>query len=253
MCTAFMARTEELLLEHVSKVHAHSADFQMPCIMRGCQRTYHNYGALRRHLRQTHNFYTRKTNSATVPSLGDEENPITSIDDYSDLPDREVGPPTKKKRAEWILKIKETNKLTQTCTENILQDVTHLCTSIILDLTSVVKQQLDMHNATPELSHDMMSALQSDTYNQPFKGLETHYKQMQYLRESFNFVVRPTVWQYQLDNTCIVSMVLNTHTVSPTKAVTYVLANALTHTVIVTMTLCHCHCDNDIMSLSLCH
>lgn len=191
MCT-FVGRTEELLLEHVSRIHSQSADFMMPCIMRGCQRTYHNYEALRRHLRQTHNFYSRTINSAMVPSLCNEENPITlSTDDNSDVhDDGVVEPPTKKQRAEWILKIKETNRLTQTCTENILQDVTHLCTSMILDLTSVIKQKLVMHNATPELSHDLMTILQSDTYNQPFKGLETHYKQMQYLRESFNFVVR---------------------------------------------------------------
>lgn len=193
MCRVFVARTDELLLEHISRVHAHSADFQMPCIMRGCQRTYYSYGALRRHLRQTHNFYTRVTNSATVPSLRDEEYPTTSADDDNDLPDSEVEPPSKKFRAEWILKIKETNKLTQTCTENILQDVTNLCTSMILDLTSVVKQKLHMHNVSPELSQDLIGVLQSDTYNQPFKGLETHYKQMQYFRESFNYVVRHTV------------------------------------------------------------
>lgn len=47
MCEAFVARTDELLSEHVSRVRAHSADFHMTCIMRGCQRAYHNYGALR--------------------------------------------------------------------------------------------------------------------------------------------------------------------------------------------------------------
>lgn len=134
-----------------------------------------------------------------VPSLCDEHDFIssTTINDNNDFLDKEVEPPTKKQRVEWILKIKETNKLTQTCTENILQDVTHLCTSINLDLISMVKQKLDMHNATPELSHDLISALQSDTYNQPFKGLETHYRLMQCLKESFNFVVRLTL----LDNT----------------------------------------------------
>lgn len=202
MCKTFVARTEELLLEHVSRVHAHSADFQMPCIIRECQRTYYNYGALRRHLRQTHNFYTRKANSAMVPSSCDEENSITTTDDSIDLPDDEIEPPTKKQRAEWILKIKETNKLTQTCTENILQDVTHLCTSVILDLTSVVKQKLAMHNATPELSQDLLSVLQSDTYSEPFKGLETHYRQMKYLRESLNYVVS-LLWQNILDSTYI--------------------------------------------------
>ena len=102
----------------------------------------------------------------------------------------------------------ETNKLTQTRTENILQDVTHLCTFIIHNLTSVVQHKLVMHNATPELSQDLMSALQNDTYNQPFKGLETHYRQMQYLRENFNFVVRFTVTYYFAVTAFVVDILL---------------------------------------------
>lgn len=138
---------------------------------------YYNYGALRKHLWQTHNFYTRKTNSAMVPSSCDEENSITTTDDNIDLPDDEIEPPNKKQRAEWIL-----------------------CTSVILDLTSVVKQKLAMHNATPELTQDLLSVLQSDTYNKPFKGLEAHYRQMKYLRESLNYVVS-LLWHNILDNT----------------------------------------------------
>ena len=95
-------------------------------------------------------------------------------------------PPTKKQRAEWILKIKEINKLTQSCTENILHDVTHLCSSIIADLTAEGKGKLVAYNMPSGLD----KVLQSDSYSNPFKNLETGYKQKQYLRECFNFVVR---------------------------------------------------------------
>ena len=188
MCKAFIARTAELLLEHISRVHSQSANFQTTCIMKGCQRTYRNYGAFRRHLRQTHNYYSRASSTATIPCThGDEEYPIDSNEDNNDCT---IEPPTKKQRAEWILKIKETNKLTQSCTENILHDVTHLCSSIIADLTAEVKGKLVAYNMPSGLDKEIISILQSDSYSNPFKDLETGYKQKQYLRECFNFVVR---------------------------------------------------------------
>lgn len=189
MCAVFIARTPELLLEHISRVHSQSANFQTTCIIKGCQRTYHNYGAFRRHLRHTHNYYSRSSNTETIIPCThcEEEYPINSDEDNSEC---DIEPPTKKQRAEWILKIKETNKLTQSCTENILQDVTHLCSSIIADLTTVVKRKLAPYNTVPGLEENIISIFQNDSYSNPFKGLETHYKQIQYLRECFNFVVR---------------------------------------------------------------
>jgi len=189
MCTVFVAKTQELLLEHISRVHAQSSNFQATCIIKGCQRTYRNYGAFRKHLREKHQYYSRTSSKETLPSPCEEEYSTNSTEDDDDLGDCDIEPPTKKQRAEWILKVKETNKLTQTCTENILQDVTHLCSSIIVDLTAAIKQKLAAYNTTPSLNEDIMSILQSDSYSKPFKGLQTHYKQMQYLRECFNFVV----------------------------------------------------------------
>ena len=190
MCTVFVARTPELLLEHISRVHSHSANFQTTCIIKGCQRTYRSYGAFRRHLRQTHNYYNRMSNTEAIPcTQWEEQYPIDSNEGNA-LVQYDMEPPTKKHRAEWILKIKETNKLTQSCTENILQDVTHLCTSITTDLTAAVKRKLAAYDTPPGLDQDIINILQSDVYSNPFKGLETQYKQMQYLRESFNFVVR---------------------------------------------------------------
>ena len=98
--------------------------------------------------------------------------------------------PIKKQRAEWILKIRETNKITQACTENISSDVTSLCSSMVRDLTEAVKQKLTSHNATPELHQDIMEVFQTPNFSKPFEGLETRYKQMQYLKECFDFVVR---------------------------------------------------------------
>lgn len=190
MCQTVVAKTEELLLEHVSRVHSHSSNFLMTCIYKECKRTYRNYSSFRRHLRTAHNHHSNKqpiTNE--IPSASCEQDCFGSSDDNSDHEYLHTEPPSKKLRTEWILKLKETNRLTQTCTENILSDVTNLCSSIILDLTTAIQGKLTSHNATKELCQDITSILQTPSYSKPFEGLETHYKQMQCLRECFSFVV----------------------------------------------------------------
>ena len=190
ICNREVAKTTELLLEHISRVHSHSARFQVTCILPGCERTYRNYASFRRHLREAHKYYSRQ------PS-GTNQIPSTSCDNYQfddSTEEVHVEPPTKKHRAEWILKVRETNKITQACTENILSDVTTLCSSIIRDLTMAVKQKLMSHGTTPELHRDIMEVLQTPNFSKPFEGLETHYKQMKYLREYFDFVVRFSIW-----------------------------------------------------------
>ena len=189
ICHCEVAKTTELLLEHIGRVHSHSAGFQISCIIAGCQRTYKNYSAFRKHLREAHKYYSRQPISTNqLPSTSYDECQLNYIDDSSD--EHILEPPTKKQRAEWILKIRETNKITQACTENILSVVTSLCSSMVHDLTEAVKQKLTSHNATPELHQDIMEVFQTPNFSKPFEGLETHYKQMQYLKECFDFVVR---------------------------------------------------------------
>ena len=187
MCQYEVANTVELLLEHISRAHSNSSNFQITCIVTGCQRTYRNHASFRRHLREAHKYYTRQQSDIDQTPSTSHEDQLTNDNNSEDTYD--VGPPIKKQRAEWILKVKETNKLTQVCTENILSDVTNLCSSVINDLTAAVKQKLISHNATPELHQDIMNILTTPNFSKPFEGLETSYKQMQYLRQHFNYVV----------------------------------------------------------------
>lgn len=188
MCQHEVAKTMELLLEHVSRVHSHSSNFQISCVVVGCQRTYWNYASFRRHLREAHKYYSRQpSNTNQTPFTSHQlSNEVDTEDGTEEVYD--IEPPTKRQRAKWILKVRETKKITQVCTENILSDVTHLCSSIVHDLTAAIKHKLTSHNAPPELQEDM-KVLETPRFSKPFDGLETHYKQMQYLREHFNFVV----------------------------------------------------------------
>jgi len=109
-------------------------------------------------LRQAHNYYNRASNE-TIPSIHIEED--NTIETNEDNNHRDIEPPTKKQRAEWILKIKETNKLTQSCTENILSYVSHLCSSIITDLTAEVKRKLAAHNLPPDVNQDIIKVIRT--------------------------------------------------------------------------------------------
>ena len=89
-------------------------------------------------------------------------------------------------RAKWVLKIRETNSLTQSCTEKLLNDITDMYADLIDELKVYVLQ-----NLTPSPLIEEVSAICDDAiYRQPFMGLETQYKQQQLYIKHLNFVVR---------------------------------------------------------------
>ena len=92
ICKHDVAKTVEMLLEHISRVHAHSA-------------------SLRRHLREVHKYYSRQPNNTDqVPLMPEEDYQFSNDDSTEEI--YNVEPPTKKHRAKWILKVRETNNIT---------------------------------------------------------------------------------------------------------------------------------------------
>ena len=65
--------------------------------------------------------------------MGDDE---TSEESSSTLATQYISADRERAIALWILKLKEGHKLTQSATEEILQDVTELCGGIITNLKS---------------------------------------------------------------------------------------------------------------------
>lgn len=94
-------------------------------------------------------------------------------------------------RATWILKTRETNMLTQSCMENLLSDVTDLCANIIDELKVDIVQKLRSASTPSPVIEEISTTCDDVSYRQPFIGLETQYKQLQFYRKHFNFVVRP--------------------------------------------------------------
>ena len=190
--------TLQLLLQHISRIHASSPSFFITCGLDGCLRTYKNNGSYQKHVKKMH---TRYFNLPTEPGC-DTYNHSPELDDsfeYSD-DDNESSHSTifelsdtqrKQQKAKWILKIRETNMLTQACTENLLSDITDIFANIAEDLKADVVNKLTTASTTlpSTILKEISEIFDDEIYRQPFIGLETQYKQLQFYRKHFNFVV----------------------------------------------------------------
>lgn len=93
--------------------------------------------------------------------------------------------------------------LTQTCTENLLSDITDICTNIVEDLKADIVHKLTSGPITLPtiLIEEISETFENEIYRQPFIGLETQYKQLQFYRKHLNFVVRFITYVYIKDET----------------------------------------------------
>ena len=90
--------------------------------------------------------------------------------------------------AQWILKSKETLKLTQVATNTLLENVTELCTSTVVE---EVKTVLQSSGIDPSSINGLEALFcSSSPYCRPFDGIDTYYRQVAYYKEHLNFVVR---------------------------------------------------------------
>ena len=215
LCTDFSVPTFQLLLHHISRVHANSPDFNMPCGVETngnrCETTFTNFHAYKRHLRKKHRWrLCDGTDSNTSGDLSEDEDENGFALDHDDtaaasdsaMYDRDVGNEDSvtsteeeknsftKETAMWILKLKEGRKLTQSTTEEILSDVTELCTDVVCRLGHDILKVLESAgvNASdiPGLHH-LLS--ETSPYSTPFSNLKSQFLQLSYYRNHLNFVV----------------------------------------------------------------
>ena len=192
--------TLQLMLQHISRVHASSPSFSITCGIDGCLRTYKNNGSYQKHVKKMHSHYFTIVAEPSNTTYVD----ISEPDDYPEYLDHECeSMPSdssaselerKQQKAKWILKIREANMLTQTCTENLLTDITDICTNIVEDLKTDIAHQLKSALITvpSTVIKEISETFDNEIYRQPFVGLETQYKQLQFYQKHLNFVVRIT-------------------------------------------------------------
>lgn len=148
----FKAPNFQMLWPHIRLVHATKPGFKMRCNIDNCSRTFINMKTYDNHLSRHHFMSSRTTipelsmserdNSEEVNSDSEEAN---NADLNEDSMDSEPGPhdttlseeELKSAAACWILKIKETCKLTQSAMDEIIEGVTDF-NYYILSISSMV-------------------------------------------------------------------------------------------------------------------
>ena len=95
------------------------------------------------------------------------------------------------RRTLWILKLKEKRKLTQSALEEILQDLTELCTDLVTQLGERVVAALTSAGVMTREVPGLLELFDSEKskFCQPFHHLNTYHRQLSFYRANFNFVV----------------------------------------------------------------
>ena len=197
LCTDFSVPTLQLLLRHIGRAHGNCEGFQITCGVEGCQTTFRNFRCFKNHLRRDHHLLgTKETEEAgSFNSL--DQDPFTEDPGNEPQVLQDNAPPDPlqqlKQRALWILKLKERRKLTQVTLDEVLHDVTELCTDLVTLLGESVMELLKSAGVSLECVPGLQELFAEDSdFCKPFKNLDTHYKQLAFSRAHFNLVVSVT-------------------------------------------------------------
>ena len=134
MCSEFTAPTSKLLQQHLFRVH--SGDFDINC----CNVHYRSASAYRKHIQRHHRHERQLEDNSSLP--GDSVNldrDDGAQDNCMDVDDVQGAYKRRVNTAKWILKLKEGQKLTQSCVDGVLEEVTELCTVSIGQLGDAVQ------------------------------------------------------------------------------------------------------------------
>jgi hypothetical protein len=118
----------------------------------------------------------------------DEEMGLYEVNDTYE--EEEAAKAWKHRNAQFILKTKETNLLTQKCVNNIVDDATELVRGTVQTIKSGLHDCLENaginFDAIPGLS-DLFA--EENPISNPFQHVSTKYKQNAYFKEHFGLVV----------------------------------------------------------------
>lgn len=185
MCSDFTAPTFQLLQLHLFRVH--SGDFHVTC----CMAHFTSASSYRKHLQRHHRDQYSKPCDGSSSSLENHNgDPVNEVENTSCAATQPTQCMNKRNTAMWVLRLKETQKLTQTCVDSMLQDITELCTVTVSELGGAVDSILqsagiNMHNI-PGLCEVFTH---SSSFCRPFDGLDTYYRQLAFYKSHLKFVV----------------------------------------------------------------
>lgn len=197
----FSAPSEELLHVHIRLVHSHEHGFSIQCSLDGCSRSFSNFKAYQNHRRLKHSSNT--VTRPTTPELGENSD---GIYEGTDSPVAEAlalpAPSTEDMQSfasKWILKTRETRKLTRTAMQGVIEDVGDLVTFVSKALESQTRAVLHLNGVDPD-SVSGLEEVYDGAATKPFEGLQSFYQQIQYCSKHFNLIVSNIMYIRVLTN-----------------------------------------------------
>lgn len=198
LCADFSAPSLQLLLRHIGQVHANCESFKITCGVDHCKSTFKSFKRFRAHLKNKHKLLgaedeavrtgSADTNQPLPDNSSEMDNQLFEDQQMDTQPDPQFE--QLKRRALWILKLKEKRKLTQSALEEILQDVTELCTDLVRELGERVASTLLSAGVKAEEVPGLLELFdEKSECCQPFHHLNTYHRQLSFYRANFNFVV----------------------------------------------------------------
>lgn len=196
ICHQHARKTLSAVLRHVREVHPYF-ETAITCGLNGCAATPSSFEALKKHLYRYHRELLNVVDDSNTPQASNpavdgnvsEEEESLGYRDAGDSTEASLSQPTSAMLgAEFILKTRDGKGLTQTVTDEILHDV-----KIVLENTVQALERSVLRTADELLTEDGISELKAIFSDEgllnPFKGLETLYKQEKFIHEHFNYVV----------------------------------------------------------------
>ena len=191
MCHFFAAPTLKAVVRHVGAVHGHDAVFRVCCGVQGCPRTYCNFHSYKKHMYMKHRDLLEVCTQEQEPAASnvDDQGDSLYFDPRSPL---NVSPPAllqneKRSSALFLMKTKEINKVSQTCLDGLVEDVTLLLQSKVRTLEAEISCAL--HHKGVEMDSELTSIFHRQEIVTPFQGIETEFFQKKFYRENFGLVV----------------------------------------------------------------
>lgn len=214
LCRDFCTRQISSLIKHIGLVHGNTTgSFHIECGLGGCPRLFSNFRTYRNHLYSIHTDSDALDLPEPTPlaslvdggGVGDDDSDGCGIadddsdgtigsDDEENATSTTTGPSSsdllQKAAARFVLKTKESHRLTQTAMNCIIEDVTAFNQITLGELHFAVSERLTAAGVDPQIICSLAPLFKDDgQFGQPFRGLETTYQQMKYFREHFNLIV----------------------------------------------------------------
>ena len=188
LCDKFKAPDFRLLLPHIRLVHSTRPGFSLQCNIDNCTRIFRNMKSYTNHIYGDHLSLPRSASTycgSTIAASYDNAEEVTNGTEHAEESSTELHfeepiPELKAIAANWILRIKECCKLTQSIVEEIIERVTHLIQLILYSCEG------SHWHGCPEFN-EMFDP--NGTFGRPFKGLESSYSLLQYCKANLGLVV----------------------------------------------------------------